>query len=278
MRISAKSKVCLIIGDPVEHSLSPLMHNKAYEALGIDDKFVFVAGRVLRENLKPAVEGFRAFNFRGLTVTIPHKIEIMKYLDELDESAEKIGAVNTVVNQGGRLVGYNTDYLGVLLPLEKEIDIKGKKAVVFGAGGAAKSTVYALCLKGAKVLILNRTVEKAKELAEEFGCDFGSLEEKQKVKEADIVINATSVGMEEERSLVEKEYFRKGQVVFDVVYTPFKTLFLRNAEEKGAKVIPGVEMLLYQAIKQFELYTEYEAPVEVMRRVLYEHFDYKVEK
>src|SRR3990167_7491456 len=139
MSISAKTKMCIIIGDPVEHSLSPAMHNAGYEALGIDDQFVFTAATVKSENLKKVIKAVQAMGICGLTCTIPHKIEVMQYLDEIDEVAKKIGAVNTVLNMSGKLIGYNTDWLGVIKPLEKYSKLRGKKVAVIGAGGAARA-------------------------------------------------------------------------------------------------------------------------------------------
>ena len=271
MKITTKTKICLIIGDPVEHSLSPAMHNAAYEALGIDDKFVFTAAHVRPENLKEAVAGVRVLGFRGLTCTIPHKVEVMKYLDKLDDTAKKIGAVNTVVNNNGTLTGYNTDWLGVITPIKKMLpDLTGKKAAVIGAGGASRAMVYGLKKEGATVKIFNRTVERAKKLAEEFNCEAGSIDDLSELENYDIILNSTSLGMGEKisESPVSLEFLNDKQIVFDAVYTPYETQLLKDAKAKGAKVIHGLDMLLHQGTAQFELYTGQKAPEEVMRKVL----------
>src|SRR3990167_2361987 len=148
MKISGKTKMCIIIGDPVEHSLSPAMHNAAYKALGIDDQFVFTAAHVNVKDVKKVVDAVRVMGIRGLTCTIPHKIEVMKYLDEIDPIAQKIGAVNTVVNDNGILKGYNTDWLGTVTPLEKIITLNDKNVALIGAGGVARACGYGLVKRG----------------------------------------------------------------------------------------------------------------------------------
>lgn len=277
MRINGKTKICLIIGDPVEHTLSPMMHNSAYEALGIDDQFVYMAARVRIEHVKEVVTAMRAMGFRGLTCTVPHKLEVMKYLDKIDEVARKIGAVNTVVNDKGVLYGYNTDWLGTVIPLEKITSLKGKKVVIIGAGGASKAIAFGVVEKGAKLKIYNRTFTKANELAQELGVQAGRFTELEDIKSADIVINATSLGMapNDDKSPVPANFFHNKQIVFDAVYVPYETKFLKEAKTMGAKIIHGVEMLLYQGIAQFEYYTNLKAPEEVMRKALYNHFNIK---
>lgn len=274
MRISAKTKICLIIGDPVEHSLSPKMHNAAYEALGIDDQFVYVASRVKIENIKDFVKAVRIMGIKGLACTIPHKLEIIKYLDEVDPVAKKIGAVNTVVNDNGTLKGYNTDWLGAVIPLEQKTCLRGKKVALIGAGGAARAIAFGVAKRGAKLKIYNRTFTKAQQLAKELKAEAGSLKQLAEVANANIVINATSLGMKpnEDETPVPKEFLTKTQIIFDAVYIPYKTHLLAEAEKKGAKIIPGMEMLLYQGMVQFEYHTSHKAPEKVMRKVLLDHF------
>ena len=264
----------MIIGDPVEHSLSPAMHNAGYQALGIDNMFVFVAAHIQTGKVKDAIQAVRVMNIRGLTCTIPHKVEVMKYLDEIDPIAEKIGAVNTVVNEKGKLKGYNTDWLGTVAPLEKVLGtIEDKTVAMIGAGGAARAMAYGVLDRGAKLTIFNRTPEKAEELARDLD---GSVSVKtlpelaSEIPMQDIILNATSLGMGEriEDSPVQKELIHSGQVVFDAVYAPRETKLLREAKEQGAQTIQGIEMLLHQGTAQFELYTGHKAPVEVMRKVL----------
>lgn len=270
MRISAKTKICLIIGDPIGHSLSPAMHNAAYEALKIDDQFVYLGANVNVKNIQSVVKAMRVMNWRGLTCTIPHKVALLPYLDEIDPVARKIGAVNTVVNETGILKGYNTDWLGAVTPLEKITRLKNKKVSVLGAGGAARAIVYGLLKKGAQVTIYNRTLANALKLAQEFDCRGKDLKNIQEIKTSDIIINSTAVGMKpwENESLIPKEYINKNQIVFDIVYNPYKTRLLQMAEKKGARIIHGLEMLLHQGTAQFELYTGRKAPLEVMKKIL----------
>ncbi len=276
MNISGKTKLCIIIGDPVQHSLSPRMHNAAYKALGIDDQFVFTASTIKPQDLETVISALKVMNVRGITCTIPHKIEVMKYLDEIDETAVQIGAVNTVVNTNGKLKGYNTDWLGTVTPLEKHTSLSGKKVALVGAGGAAHAMGFGVLSKGAKLTIFNRTLEKAEELVQTFkqkGFELvsaKSTEQISKIAEYDIILNATSLGMGEHlnKTPVAKEFLRKEHIVFDAVYVPYETRLLKEAAEVGATIIHGTDMLLYQGIPQFELYTGQKAPVDVMRKVL----------
>ena len=270
MKLSAKTKICLIIGDPVEHSLSPAMHNAGYEALGIDNQFIFLGAKVKVEDVETAVQAMRKMGIHGLTCTIPHKVAVMKYLDKIDETARKIGAVNTVLNQNGKLIGFNTDWQGVVIPLEKVTKLPGKKVMVVGAGGAARAIVYGLLKRGAKVTIFNRTKEKAVNLAKEFNCLSGDLNNQEEIKDFDIIVNTTSVGMKplENETSISTEFITEKQIVFDIVYVPFETKLLKEAKKRGAKIIHGIEMLLHQGTAQFEIYTGHKAPENVMRKVL----------
>jgi len=275
MKISAKTKFCIVVGDPIDHSLSPAIHNAAYKSLGIDDQFVYLGTNVKVENIEAVVKAMRNMkNFCGLACTMPHKIEVIKHLDEIDEIAKKIGAVNTVVNNNGVLKGYNTDWLGIVTPLEQIIKLKNKKVAVLGAGGAARAVVYGMILKGAKPTIFNRTVEKAQELGKEFACNGVGLDDVEGIKDFDIIINSTAVGMHplENKTPIPTRFINESQVVFDIVYIPYETKLLREAKKKGAKTIHGIEMLLYQGTAQFELFTNHKAPVKVMRKILNKNF------
>ena len=274
MKITAKTKLCMVIGNPIEHSLSPQMHNAGYEALHLDAEYVYVAGRVKVDDMEDFIRGVRAMNIRGVSCTIPHKTVVIPYLDEIDEVAKKIGAVNTVVNESGRLVGYNTDWRGFLEPLEKLTALENKTVVLLGAGGAARAIAYAVTSRGAKLLISNRAIEieMAHKLAEEFGGEVFSFEEIEnvqgKIKSADVIVNATPVGLEGNyETLVPKQYITDKQVVFDIVYG-HKTRLLEEAKEQGAQTIGGIEMLLYQGAVQFKLFTGHDAPVDSMRQAL----------
>lgn len=275
LRITARTKICMIIGDPVEHSLSPAMHNKAYEALGLDDEFVYVGSRVKIEEVKDVVRAVKVMGIRGLTCTIPHKVEVMKYLDKkyIDPIAKKIGAVNTVVNDDGILRGYNTDWIGVLKPLEQVTGLKGKSVAILGAGGASRAMAYAVSSKGAFLTVFNRTLEKAEILSKDFGGQSRSYKDIEQVRQMDIILNATPIGMHpnESETPLPKQYISKKQIVFDAVYNPFETKLLKDAKEQGARIIHGTEMFLHQGLAQFELFTGRKAPEEEMRKVLEEH-------
>ncbi len=261
-------KICLSISYPMRTSRSPSIHSEGYKKLGIDDEFIYLRAEVKPEYLKMAIDGIRGLGIKGVSVTMPHKQEVMKYLDKIDKEAKIIGAVNTIVNDNGKLTGFNTDYIGALMALEKKINLEGKNVAVIGAGGAARAIVYGLTKRGARVKIFNRSLDKAKSLGQEFGCEYGNLDSLEEISKMDVVINATSVGMNEDKSPIDKKFLNKNQVIFDVVYTPKETRLIKDAKEKGAKVIYGYEMLLYQGVEQFKLYTGLNAPVEAMREVL----------
>lgn len=267
MKINSKTKVCCIIGNPVEHSLSPIIHNAGYKALGLN--FVFVAFHV--ENVKGAIEGLRALNVLGIVVTVPHKLEVLKYVDEIDKAAQKIGAANTIVNHNGKLVASNTDWTGSLEALRKVSEVENKKVAVLGAGGASRAILYGLKRYGATVFVFNRTLDTAQKLMEEFSLDGAyGLEEKEKIQSCDIVINTTSVGMEPQinDSVIPQEFLNSHQVVYDIVYTPKVTQLLKFAKAVGAKVVYGDKMLLYGALPQFELFTGKKAPYDTMAMAL----------
>ena len=278
MKVSGRTKVCAVIGDPVEHSLSPCFQNAAFQHLKLD--FIYVAFTVKAEDLGDAISCVRSLGIYGLNVTVPHKISVIKYLDELDERADRIKSVNTILNRNGKLIGYTTDGIGVLNALKYNgIDPKGKKVVILGAGGAARSASYALSEVAGELVILNRTIERARNLASKVRKLIGShvnvkwdglTEEslRREIREADILINATPVGMSPDvnGTLVEKRLLHPDMVVFDMIYHPLKTRLLREAEEVGAKTINGLSMLIHQGAASFEIWTGVEAPVDVMMK------------
>ncbi|MBI2314917.1 3-phosphoshikimate 1-carboxyvinyltransferase [Candidatus Daviesbacteria bacterium] len=268
-----ESTTCIVIGDPIKHSLSPKMHNAGYKALGIDNHFSFISQRVTKENLKSILEQAKTSNIKGVSVTVPYKETIMKYLDKIEKNARNIGAVNTIVNDNGKLTGFNTDWTGAITALENKTSLKGKKVTVIGAGGAARAIVYGLKKKESSVKIFNRSIKHAKELANEFGCQYFGLNSLEQIQDAEIIINATSVGTNEDKSPVNKKLINKNHIVLDVVYSPKETRLIKDSLEKGAKVIYGYEMLLYQGVAQFELYTGMKAPVAIMRKTLEENAD-----
>ncbi len=255
-------KVFGIIGWPVSHSLSPAMHNAAFRALGI--KAVYGLLPVVPNSLKEAISGLKALGIEGVSVTIPHKEAVFPLLDEVSEVARRIGAVNTILNRGGTLYGTNTDWIGALKALEEKISLKGKRAVVVGAGGSARAVVFALKEAGAEIFLYNRTLARAHELASQFDAKAFPLD-KISQAEGDILIQTTSVGLMEDRSVVPREILSRFQVVMDLVYQPLKTKLLREAEEAGCEIIDGLSMLVYQGAEQFRLWTGVEPPLGVMR-------------
>jgi shikimate dehydrogenase len=273
--LTGKSVVCGIIGDPVEHSLSPVVHNAAFESAKLD--YIYVPFRVRSENLTQAIEGMRALNIRGLSVTIPHKVKVIPLLDDIDTLAEHIGAVNTIVNQDGRLKGYNTDASGFLRSLtEQKIEISDKNIVVLGAGGAARAIAFTLADKGANLTIINRHVESAEKLAGRISSTFRkhvvsgdmSIESlKEHLNKADILVNTTSLGMYPDNDLspVPSDLIKRDIVVVDIIYNPLNTKLLIDAKTKGSKTISGMEMLIFQAVAAFEIWTGKTAPVNIMR-------------
>lgn len=255
-------KVFGIIGWPVSHSLSPAMHNAAFKALGV--KAVYGLLPVAPEALKEAVSGLKALGIAGVSVTIPHKEAVLPLLDEASETARRIGAVNTILNREGRLYGTNTDWLGALKALEEKTTLPGKRAVVVGAGGSARAICFALKEAGADIFVYNRTLSRAEELAAHFGGKAFSLAEISRA-EGDILIQTTSVGLQEDKSPVPKEVLSRFEVVMDLVYQPLKTRLLREAEEAGCKIVDGLSMLVYQGAEQFRLWTGLEPPLAIMR-------------
>ena len=276
--ITGKTEICGVIGDPIEHTMSPVMHNAAFKKLGLD--YVYIPFRVKKEELGEAVRGMRALNIRGFNVTIPHKVAIIPLLDKLDTLAEKIGAVNTVVNDNGVLSGYNTDGAGFLQAmLEHGLEPKGKNIIMIGAGGASRALSFALAERGGNLVILNRLLEFewAEELARKLSHTFKrevkavELDEanlSKALEGADILVNATSVGMspDVDGTLVPKRLLRPDLAVFDIVYNPIKTRLLREAEEAGAMTVDGLNMLAWQGVIAFEKWSGRKAPLELMRR------------
>lgn len=258
----------VVIGDPISQSLSPKMHNLAYKVLDIDSSNLFIPIRVVPEKLEKFINSVRVLDIKGVSVTLPHKESVIDYLDELDETAKTIGAVNTIINKDGKLIGYNTDWTGALTALEKRTKVEGKKVAILGSGGAAKAVAYGLSGKQAMVTIYNRNPDKAKSLTEKFNIEYKSLVNLETVKDCDIIINCTSVGMQKDLSLIPEDLINNNQIIFDIITTPKETKLIRNAKAKNAKVIYGYEMLLYQGVEQFKLYTGYEAPVKEMEEAI----------
>jgi shikimate dehydrogenase len=276
MAISGKTRVYGVIGDPIEHSLSPAIQNAAFTHLKLD--FVFLAFRVKPAELEDAVRGMRGLGIHGLNVTMPHKKALTAFLDELDPTAKFLCAVNTVLNDEGRLRGFNTDGMGASNALQGNgITLSGKKVLLLGAGGAAKAIAFQLAKEVNDLVILNRTAKKAKELAESLNQALGKKVKgaalspnavQENLRDSDVLINATSVGMHPNasQSPIPPEQLKPDLTVMDIVYNPVETKLAKDAKAAGARVVSGVEMLVHQGAASFEIWTGCKAPVEVMRK------------
>lgn len=275
--VTGKTVICGIIGDPVEHSMSPIIQNAAFRALGLD--YFYIPFRVNKEELPSAIQGIRALNIHGINVTIPHKASVLSLLDRVDNLASTIGAVNTILNSNGFLTGYNTDAEGFIRPLiEKGISITGKKVLIIGAGGAAKAIAFTLVEHGALITIINRSREKANVLAKQLGIQFTVNVEtlvlnndnlENALSSAYMLVNATSIGMVTNESPVPSQFLRNDLFVYDIVYNPLETRLLREAKATGASIMRGADMLAWQGGLAFEKWTGHKAPIELMKSEIY---------
>ncbi len=282
MVVSGKTRVYGIIGDPIEHTLSPVMHNAAFEALKLD--CTFLAFKVKPAEVSNAVIGMRALNIQGLNVTMPHKEAVIKHLDEIDPTARFLNAVNTIQNKNGELLGFNTDGVGALKALRaNQVDPKDKKVLLLGAGGAARAVAYSLSQEVGELVILNRTPKPAEDLASLLKktsnkkITVGVLSPETietNLADTNILINATSIGMKPnaDQSPIKAEWLRRNLAVMDIVYNPVETKLAKNAKAAKATVVSGIEMLIYQGAASFEIWTSCKAPVEVMRKAALNHF------
>ena len=263
MNIDWNTDVYCLIGNPISKSLSPKIHNYIFSLN--NNNSVYLAFKV-EENLETVIDSFKELNIKGFNVTIPYKVEIMKYLDEIEEDAKALGAVNTVKIVNGKLVGYNTDGIGLIKSLKNEgIKIENKKFLILGAGGASQAISKKLAMEGAKkIVILNRTVEKAISLEKSIKNMFkkvdvysDSLDNVCRYLETDLVINCTSIGMYPNESLspVDSTIFNKNTVICDIIYKPIETKFLRDAKQNNAKTIGGLSMLINQAILSQQIWS-----------------------
>ncbi len=280
MKITSKTSVVGIIGHPVEHSLSPVIHNACFKALKLP--YVYVAFDVT--DVENAVRGIRALGIRGVSVTIPHKISVIKYLDKVEGIAHKIGAVNTIINDGDKLIGYNTDAYGISAAFrEAGVTLQGKRCLILGSGGAARAAAFVLCEAGAQSLAiasiendqLNVLVnDLSKHYKHEIkGINWTDESIKQSFESSEIIINATPVGMwpRTDESPVSHDLIQKRHTIFDVVYTPPETRFLRAAKKRGCLCISGVEMFVHQAAEQFRLFTGRDVSLQIIRKTLREN-------
>jgi len=274
MDISGKTKVVGLFGYPVEHSLSPLMHNAAFAQLGLD--YCYVTFLVKPGGLREAVEAIRALDLKGVNVTVPHKEKVMPFLDAVSEEASFIGAVNTIRNDGGTLTGYNTDGRGFMQSLsEAGIDVSGKRVLVVGAGGASRAVGYYLCTAASEVCLYDAVTEKAEQLARHLNflkgnarvIDGTAFKEGRFFSGLDIIINATPLGLKLDDPVpVDLSLLNRGHTVCDLIYK--ETPLLRKASERGCRTLDGLGMLLWQGIFAFELWTGKTPSVDVMRNAL----------
>lgn len=267
-KLNKNTKIAGLIGNPVEHSWSHIMYNAAFDKMNINA--VYLKFKV--DKLKEFIDYFRKLNILGFSITIPHKVEVIKYLDGIDKKAKAIGAVNTIAVKNKKLIGYNTDCDGAMQALKKKTKIKGKKAVIIGAGGSARAIAYGLKEEGTNITILNRTADNAKSIADDFNCNYGSLGNLININ-YDILINTTPIGMHPNinDSPIPENSIKKEAIVFDIVFNPFKTKLLKEAEEKGCITIPGFEMLVHGNALQFKLWTGKDAPEGLMRKKVIEY-------
>jgi shikimate dehydrogenase len=278
-QITGKTKIVGVIGDPIEHSCSPQMHNAAFRQLDMD--YVYIAFHVKAEDLKAAIDGFRALNIKGINVTIPHKQGVMPLIDELSREAELIGAVNTLVFKEDVIEGHNTDARGFIAAMREEgADVpRDGSVVVLGAGGAARAVVVSLALEGVKrISIANRTASRAIQLAADIsqktgieihGMGFDDKKLPEAIAESSLLINATSAGMDlQQPLLIDKDWLHHQLVVYDIIYNPPETRLMKVAQEKGLKTIGGIGMLVHQGAIAFELWTGQYPPVDTMRHAL----------
>ncbi len=283
MAITAQTQLCGLLGNPVDHSLSPAIHNAAFEKLGLN--FAYLAFPV--EDLENAIEGIRALgHIRGFSVTIPHKVSIMSLLDSVETTAKHIGSVNTIIKDRGILVGSNTDASGALQALRQGgVDLVNQRVVMLGSGGAARAVAFGLCVEGniGNLTLLGIDDQERQILAEDLRTKTGvsitanSLNESTlgpALADAQLLIHCTPIGMHPkiEASCVPKKLFHPGLTVMDIVYNPLNTQLLQDAKAAGCPTIQGIEMFLHQAVGQFELWTGQPAPIDTMRNILTTHF------
>jgi shikimate dehydrogenase len=271
----APTKTYCIIGDPIHHSLSPEMQNAAFAAKGLN--CTFIAFRVPEAELKESIESLRSINIAGFNVTTPHKTQVIRYLDELESTAKKAAAVNTVNNIEGIFRGYNTDVYGFIEPLRKrQVDFQDMHVLLLGSGGAARAVVVALAEQNgiAKLVIANRDMQRANELSNlgvglGMKCEVIPLDRAQDSSPScDLIVNATTLGMNNESSVIDYEHIQKGSIVYDIVYRPLVTDLIENAKYAQASIVYGYEMLIEQGARAFEIWTGLSAPREAMKKNL----------
>ncbi len=282
MKITGKTQQLAVIGYPADHSFSPAMHNFISEYMNMD--YTYSAFTVSPKNLSDAIRGMRAMGFRGMNVTAPHKIEVMQYLDEISPDAKLLGSVNTIVNRNGRLIGYNTDSEGFYMSLKNAgVKIQNTDILVMGCGGVViPALVGIIKYEPRSITLVNRTKSKAEKLANDiFEITGYTVKTEFEAKDYDIVINTTSAGMGNQKDLfpwdsIEElsgiDFISENSVAVDMIYNPMRTKFLKLAESKGAQIINGLDMLIYQGILAYELFTDTKLPdntAELLRKEVF---------
>ncbi len=268
-----------IIGYPLSHTLSPLMHNTVFQKYKMNWEYkVF---EITSEDLPIFIKNMKKENIKGLNVTIPHKQTVMLLLDRIDKAAKTIGAVNTIINNNGKLTGFNTDYIGFLKSLYKyKINLKGKKVVMFGAGGSAHAVAYSINTMNPAIFhiynidipMIQGLIKKLKLKNIIYGDITETREKDEILRNADFIINTTSVGMHDNKIIYKLPELKKGAVVYDLIYNPEKTEFLKQAEKKGAKIINGLDMLIYQGMESFKIWTGRNSNYNLIAKKLKEYF------
>ena len=274
MKITSNTKLYCIFGKPVSHSLSPVLHNTGFEAIGMDA--VYCAFEPT--NIDSAINAMRTLGISGASITIPYKIDVMKHINEIDSLAKDIGSVNTLVNKNGSIIGYNTDGLGACKAMEDAgMKINGSKALIIGNGGSARAIAFSLLSKGCAITISGRNEKHIANLANDLKKKYSDVDyilldrlDYANTEIYTVIINTTPVGMEPNahETPIESELLHAGQFVFDIVYKPDETRLLQEAAKKGCKIIKGFEMLLAQGALQFKLWTGHDAPVDEMRKAV----------
>jgi len=284
--INGKTKIIGLVGENIKNSLSPYIHNQIIIKYSLN--FCYLPFQVKEADLNDAIQGIKALNIKGVNITFPYKEKVIEFLDEVEESARRIGAVNTIVNNKGVLSGYNTDVVGFKKSLQEvgEFTVKGKKAAILGGGGAARAVIYSILEEGIEeVYIFNRTFKRAGKIKQDFSSFFPEssiyifpLEKeslKDKIDKVHLLVNTTSIGMPPQVNntpLFDEKLFHPNLLVYDLIYHPAKTLFLKQAEEAGAKIINGLPMLVYQGIESFYLWTglkpEGKEVLEIVRQIV----------
>ncbi|MFH1152603.1 MAG: shikimate dehydrogenase [Pseudomonadota bacterium] len=261
-RVDTSTVLFGVFGNPVAHSMGPVMHNAAFKKIGFNA--VYLAFRIT--DIANGILAIRELGIRGVSITIPFKESVIPFLDEIDEDARCMGAVNTIVNQNGKLTGYNTDHRGAVEPLMALTSLQRRHVCILGAGGAAKAVAFGLKKKNAVITITNRTVSKGISLAHQVGAAFVSMDDFETAR-PDIIINTTSIGMtpNQDQTPLDKRFLHPGMIVMDIVYNPLETRFLKEAKTAGCRLIDGLSMFIHQGAAQFKLFTGKDAPEPVMR-------------